>query len=69
MTVTDADELRARLYSVAKVADLLEASTDYVYDRIKDNSLAVVELGHGRAKQRIRHDVLVAFIDKRSFGQ
>lgn len=57
-----------RLYSVRSAAEILETSTDYVYDRIKDGSLAVVELGSSRAKQRIRADVLQAFIDHRSFG-
>jgi len=57
-----------RLYSVSAVAGILGVSTDYVYDRIHAGDLAVVELGHGRAKQRIRADVLQAFIDARSFG-
>lgn len=57
-----------RLYSVASVADRLEVSTDYVYDRISAGDLAVTELGHGRAKQRIRADVLQAFIDGRTFS-
>jgi excisionase family DNA binding protein len=57
-----------RLYSVASVAELLEVSKDYVYDRIKSGVLAVVELGDERAKQRIRADVLQAFIDSRSYG-
>lgn len=58
-----------RCYSVASVAKHLEVSTDYVYERIKSNDLPVVELGHGRAKQRIRADDLQAFIDSRTFGR
>jgi excisionase family DNA binding protein len=57
-----------RLYSVAAAAELMEVSVDYVYDRIHAGELTVVELGHGRAKQRIRADVLQAFIDARTFG-
>jgi len=57
-----------RLYSVASAAQLLEVSADYVYDRINAGELAVTELGHGRAKQRIRADVLQTFIDTRTSG-
>lgn len=55
-----------RLYSVAAAAELLGVSADYVYDRINAGDLIVTELGHGRAKQRIRADVLQAFIDSRT---
>lgn len=58
-----------RLYSVASAATVLETSTDYVYDRIKEGALPVVELGSTRAKQRIRADDLQAFIDARTFGE
>lgn len=57
-----------RLYSVAAAAELLEVSTDYIYDRIKADDFPVVELGHGRAKQRISATALQAFIDSRTFG-
>ncbi len=57
-----------RLYSVATVAERMEMSRDWVYDQIKKGALAVVELGSSRPKQRIRADVLQAFIDSRSFG-
>lgn len=57
-----------RCYSVASVAERLEMSADWVYDRIKAGELAVVEFGSTRAKQRVRADVLQAFIDSRSFG-
>lgn len=56
-----------RLYSVATVAERLEVSKDWVYDRISSGVLAVVELGNTKAKQRIRADVLQAFIDSHSF--
>lgn len=59
----------ARLYSVAAVAELLEVATDYVYDRIKAGELAVVELGHGRAKQRIAALELQRFIESRTYGR
>lgn len=57
-----------RLYSVKSAAEVLDTSIDYVYDRIKDGTLAVVELGSSRSKQRVRADVLQAFIDARTFG-
>jgi excisionase family DNA binding protein len=57
-----------RLYSVATVALRLEVGKDWVYERINNGQLAVVELGTTRAKQRIRADVLQAFIDSHSFG-
>lgn len=56
-------------YSVAKVAELLDVSTDYVYDRIADKSLEkVVELGGGQAKQRISAVELQRYIDQRTYG-
>lgn len=57
-----------RCYSVASVAERLEVSRVWVYKRIKSGELAVVELGDSKPKQRIRADVLQAFIDSRSFG-
>ena len=36
-----------RHYSVAAVADLLQVSKPWVYDRIKSGELQVVELGEG----------------------
>jgi excisionase family DNA binding protein len=57
-----------RLYSVTSTAQLLEVSRDYVYDQIKSGALVVTELGSNRAKQRIRADVLQAFIDGRTFS-
>ncbi|MCU1598547.1 MAG: binding domain, excisionase family [Glaciihabitans sp.] len=57
-----------RLYSVATVAERLDVSKDWVYDRINAGALAVVELGDTKTKQRIRADVLQAFIDGRSYG-
>ncbi len=58
-----------RLYSVAAAAELLSMSTDWVYARIKDGTFAVTELGSERSKQRIRADVLQAFIEARTFGR
>lgn len=57
-----------RLYSVAKVAEILETGDDFVYSRIKDGSLPAVQLGTGRSKQRIRADDLQVFIDQRTQG-
>jgi len=50
------------LYSVAKVAQLLDVSTDYVYRAIKAGDIPVVELGSTRAKQRVRAEDLARFV-------
>jgi excisionase family DNA binding protein len=55
-----------RLYSVIEAAGMLGVSRQWVYDRINDRSLAVVELGDKRPKQRIRADDLQSFIDART---
>lgn len=57
-----------RHYSVASVAELLEVSKPWVYDRIKDGRLQVVELGDTKAKQRISASALQASLDARTFG-
>lgn len=57
-----------RLYPVAAAAELLGVSRYYIYDRINQGLLPVVELGTGRAKQRVRADDLQAFIDARTYG-
>lgn len=54
-----------RLFSVREVSELLSTSTDYVYARIASGELSVVELGHGRAKQRVRSTELRRFIESR----
>jgi excisionase family DNA binding protein len=57
-----------RLYSVATVAELLEVSKDWVYDRITSGAIAVVELGDSKSKQRIAATELQRFIDSRTYG-
>lgn len=57
-----------RLYPVSKAAEVLGVSVNYVYDRIQNGDIPVVELGEGRAKQRVRADDLQAFIDSRTYG-
>lgn len=57
-----------RLYPVSEAARLLGVSADYVYDRINNGEIPIVELGHGRPKQRIRADDLQTFIDARTYG-
>lgn len=57
-----------RLYPVAKAAEMLGVSVYYMYDRIHNGDIPVVELGTGRAKQRVRADDLQAFIDSRTYG-
>lgn len=56
-----------RLLSVASAASMLDTSADYVYERIRAGDLPVVELGHGRPKQRIRYADMVTFINSRRF--
>lgn len=56
-----------RLYTVAEAAERLRVSKNYVYDRFRDGSLPRVELGTGRAKQRVAAPALQAFIDSRTY--
>ena len=69
MTCTAAPVDIEPLYSVAKVAQLLDVSTDYVYRAIKAGSIPVVELGSTRAKQRVKASALQKFIDDRTFSE
>jgi len=57
-----------RLYSVRSVAERLEMSRQWVYDRITAGDIRAVEFGGSRAKTRVRADDLQAFIDARTFG-
>lgn len=57
-----------RHYSVREVAELLSVSVFYVYDRIKNGTFTVVELGDGRMFQRIPASSVQAFIDARTYG-
>lgn len=55
-------------YKVAKVAELLDVSVDWVYDRIKSGELGrVVELGGERQNQRVPASELQRFLDERTF--
>jgi len=56
------------LYSVAKAAELLDVSTDYVYRAIRDGRLPSVELGSERAKRRVSAADLERFIEARKRG-
>ena len=56
------------LYSVARAAELLDVSTDYVYKAIRDGRLASVELGTERGKRRVSAAALEEFIDARKRG-
>ncbi|NNC10680.1 helix-turn-helix domain-containing protein [Planctomonas sp. JC2975] len=56
-----------RLYSVASVADHLQVSRGWVYERISRGELRKVELGDMTAKTRIRADDLQRFVDDRTF--
>jgi predicted DNA-binding transcriptional regulator AlpA len=52
---------------VAKVAELLEVSKPWVYNRIKSGEFPVVELGDSKPKQRISAAVIQAYIDGRTY--
>lgn len=53
-------------YKVAKVAELLDVSVDWVYKRIKAGELAVVELGDGRMNQRVPASELKRYLEART---
>lgn len=56
-------------YKVAKVAELLDVSVQWVYDRIKSGEIArVVELGTGKGNQRVPASELNRFLEERTFG-
>jgi len=56
-------------YKVAKVAELLDVSVQWVYDRIKDGTFQrVVELGTGKGNQRVPASELNRFLEERTFG-
>jgi hypothetical protein len=57
-----------RHYTVAESALLLSVGVDWIYERIRDGRLAVIELGDERKNQRIAATVLQKFIDLRTFG-
>lgn len=53
---------------MSAVAGLLQTSTNYIYDLIKAGELAIVELGNGRAKQRVTTGELDRFIESWTFA-
>lgn len=55
-----------QLLSVIEVADRLRVHRSTVYDLIARGELRCVDLGHGRAKTRIRETDLLRFIDART---
>ena len=55
-----------RCYSVAEAAEHLGMSRAWLYDRIREGALPVVEFGDTRAKTRIRADHLQVFVDERT---
>lgn len=58
--------MTARLFTIPDVADRLGVARSTVYDLIARGELRVVDLGHGRAKSRVREDDLAQFIDRRT---
>ena len=65
---TPTDPPAVRLLSVRQAAEHLGVSVDYVYDRIKEGTLASVQLGDERSMRRIRLSVLEAFVAARETG-
>ncbi|MCW2165363.1 DNA binding domain-containing protein, excisionase family [Microbacterium hydrothermale] len=60
----------ATLLKITDVARRLKVGPDWVYKRIERGEIPVVELGDNRRKnQRVREADLVAFIEKRTYGQ
>jgi excisionase family DNA binding protein len=54
-----------RLHSIADAAEILSVSTEYVYRAIEAGELSAIDLGHGRAKRRVRASELERFIVSR----
>lgn len=55
------------LYTVADTAEALGVSLNFLYERIRDNRIATVNLGSDiKPKLRIRADTLQAFIQDRT---
>lgn len=55
------------LHTVADAAQALGVSLNYMYERIRDNRIATVDLGTDlKPKLRIRADTLVAFVQERT---
>ncbi|WP_189318452.1 hypothetical protein [Microbacterium oleivorans] len=57
-----------RLFKVVEVAERLGAGVDWVYARIQQGELAVIELGDTRKNQRVGEDALAAFLTERTHG-
>lgn len=53
---------RVELLTVMEVARLMRVSKDTVYDLIARGELEATDIGHGRAKTRIRSDVYEAYV-------
>lgn len=57
-----------QLLTVLQAAERLGMKRGWVYLRIKDGSLPVVEVGSGRSRLRIRSDHVQQFIESRTVG-
>lgn len=66
MTAAAAVADAVRCLRVPDAAEVLACSRDHVYDLIARGELRAVDIGHGRAKTRIRTDDLQAYIDRRT---
>ena len=57
------------LFTVADAAETLGVSLNYLYERIRDNRIATVNLGSdNKPKLRIRADTLQSFIQNLTSG-
>ena len=57
-----------QLYSVAEAAAVLHMSPEWVYRRINDGQMGVVEFGSGRSKRRIAAAEIERFITMRKLS-
>lgn len=52
------------MYAVAEIARAWRVSKNCVYDLIAKGEIEAVDIGHGRAKTRIRESALDAYLDR-----
>ncbi|MET4094602.1 helix-turn-helix domain-containing protein [Arthrobacter sp. UYCu712] len=55
------------LYTIADAAEAIGVSTAFMYDRIRENKIASVDLGQGGGRQKLRipADALQTFLQER----
>ncbi len=60
--------MSVQLLTVVQAAKRLGVGPDWVYERINNGSIPVVELGDTRKNQRIRESDLEAYVESRTYG-